>query len=316
MADAYTGTAAVDYDQAAYDRMAYPALRAELYFDGVADVRPTAQAMPGTTVIFTIQSDLSAATTALGESTDVDAVALADTQVTVTLVEQGNAAITTAKIRGTSFVELDPIVANVIGYNAGLSIDSIAVNELKAGSNATFAGQAVGRTTVIPTDLFAGNDARKQTAALRTANVATINGDYVGFIHPQVSYDFRGSTGAANWRDPRTYSDPGNIYNGEAGTFENIRWIETPRAPVVADAGSSTTLTDVYLTLVVGRQSLAKAYSMQDGNGPYPKIVPGPVVDHLRRFVPWGWYWFGGYKRFREAAIRRVESASSIGTNA
>src|SRR5437660_1356433 len=99
MADSYTTTASVDFDQTAYDRVAYYALRPQLYFDQAADVRPTRQSMPGSAVVFTIVSDLSVASTALNESVDVSAVALADTQVTVTLAEYGNAVITTALLR-------------------------------------------------------------------------------------------------------------------------------------------------------------------------------------------------------------------------
>jgi len=164
--------------------------------------------------------------------------------------------------------------------------------------------------------IFTANDVRKQLAALRRAFVQPINGYYVCFIHPDVSYDLRGQTGAAAWRDPHTYSDPADIWNGEAGVFEGFRFIETPRAPVFADAGSSTTTTDVYGTLFLGQEALAKAHSYQDGNGPLPTIVPGPVTDHLRRFVPMGWYWLGVYGIFRQAAIRRTDSASSIGSNA
>jgi hypothetical protein len=36
----------------------------------------------------------------------------------------------------------------------------------------------------------------------------------------------------------------------------------------------------------------------------------------LMRLQPMGWYWLGGYGRFREASLRRIESASSIGANA
>lgn len=293
----------------------YFALRPELYFDAAADVQSTNQTANGSAVIFTITSDLAVASTALSESVDVNAVALADTQVTLTLAEYGNAVITTALARGTAFIPLDPVVANVVGYNAGVSIDTVARDVLKGGSNVRYAGQALGRTTVIPTDTLTGNNARRATAELRGANVGTFGGNYVAYIHPDVSYDFRGATGGANWRDPHTYSQPDEIWNGEIGVFEGARFIETPRAPVFADAGSSTTLTDVYRTIWVGRQSLAKAYSHMDGNGPSPRVVPGPVTDKLRRFVPMGWYWLGAYGRFREAAIRAVESASSIGTN-
>lgn len=317
MADAYTGVAAVDYDQTAYDLRAFYALRPELYFDPVATVRPTAQSFNGAAVIFTIQSDLSAATTALSESTDVSAVALADTQVTLTLAEYGNAVITTALIRGETFIPFDPIVANVVGFNAGLSIDTLSRDVLKAGSNVYYPGASGGtaRNTIIPTDTLKATGVRNALAQLRRAFVQPINGYYLSFIHPDVAYDLRGETGAASWRDPHTYSDPADIWNGEVGVFEACRFIETPRAPIFADAGSSTTNTDVYGTLFIGQEALAKAHSMSDGNGPLPTVVPGPVTDHLRRFVPMGWYWLGAYGRFRESAIRRAETASSIGLN-
>jgi hypothetical protein len=64
----------------------------------------------------------------------------------------------------------------------------------------------------------------------------------------------------------------------------------------------------------MGRQALAKAHSIVDGNGAFPKVVRGPIVDALERFHPMGWYWLGGYGRFREASLRRIEAASSIGS--
>jgi hypothetical protein len=41
-----------------------------------------------------------------------------------------------------------------------------------------------------------------------------------------------------------------------------------------------------------------------------------PVTDKLRRNVGVGWYWLGAYGRFREASLYRIDSSSSIGTNA
>jgi N4-gp56 family major capsid protein len=275
------------------------------------------QSMNGSNVKFTIQSDLSAATTALSESTDVSAVAMADTQVTVTLVEYGNAVITTALLRGTAYIPFDPVVANVVGFNAGISLDTIARDVLKAGSNVTYSGASggVARNTILPSDTLRATGVRNVLAQLRRRFVQPINGYYVAYIHPDASYDLRGEVGSASWRDPHTYSDPADIWNGEIGAFEGFRFIETPRAPIFADAGSSTTNTDVYGTLFLGQEALAKAHSLTDGNGPFPTIVPGPVTDHLRRFVPMGWYWLGGYSVFRQEAMVRLETASSIGSN-
>ena len=316
---AYTQQSSVDVDQVAFDRIAYFALRSELLFDQAADVQPTAQAMPGSGVTFTIFNDLAAATSTLSETTDVTAVALSDSQVTVTLSEYGNAVITTAKLRGTSFLDVDSVAANVVGYNAGDSIDQIVRDVLAGGDNVVYAGGGSttpsSRTTVQAEDIIEANDVRKVTAQLRKANAATFNGLYMGFIHPDVSYDLRKETGAASWRDPHVYQDTMGIYNGEIGAFEGVRFIETPRAKVfenASDGSGSTGTIEVYCTHIMGRQALAKAHSIVDGNGSVPRIVRGPVTDTLNRLQPIGWYWLGGYARFREASLRRIESASSL----
>ncbi len=319
MADAYTATTTSNLDQTAYNLAVDYALRSRLHFDAVADVQPTAQAMPGAAVIFTIENDLSIASTALAQSTDVDAVTNTETQVTLTLVEQGNAMITTAKLRGTSFVPFDPIVANLIAYNAAITMDELACIALRGGTNVLYAtGGATdptGRTTVESSDTIVAPDIGKALARLVANNVVDIDGDYACFIHPDVEFDLKEDTGASGWLNPANYSAPEQRWNGEIGRFNGFRFVRTPRAPIFADAGSSTTLTDVYATICMGRQALAKAYSYTDGNGATPRVIPGPVTDKLRRFQPMGWYWLGAYGRYREASLYRIESASSIGAN-
>ena len=318
-----TQLSSLSVDQVAFDRLAYFALRSELLFDQAADVQPVQQAMPGTGVTFTIFADISAATSTLNEVTDVTPVALSDSQVTVTLNEYGNAVVTTAKLRGTAFLDVDSAAANIIGYNAGDSIDQVVREVLAAGTNVVYATGGTttptSRESISTDDILHADDVRKVVAQLRGANVATFEGSYMGFIHPDVSYDFRSNTDVAAWRTPANYVNPEGIYNGEIGKFESVRFIETPRAKKFANAsnGTSTTGTiDAYCTHVMGRQALAKAYSVTDGNGATPKIVRGNVTDILMRLQPLGWYWLGGYGRFREASLRRIESASSIGDNA
>jgi N4-gp56 family major capsid protein len=294
-----------------------------MYFDQFADVQATNATNPGATVTFTIFQDMAAATPALGEAEDVTPVALSDSQVSVTLNEYGNATVTTAKLRATSFLPVDPIAANAVGYNAGLSIDTIARNAIQAGTNVIYAtGGATdpsSRTTINSDDVLTANDVRRVVAQLRKANVPTLNGSYVGMIHPDVSYDFRSATDAAAWRTPANYVNPQGIYTGEIGMFEGVRFVEAPRAPLFANAsdnsGSAGTI-DVYGTLIMGRQALAKGISLGGEYGAQPSMVYGTVTDILKRFRPVGWKHFVGYGVFRQEALRRIESASSIGTNA
>ena len=321
MADAMTIAASLNRNQTMYDRGLYFGLRPHLHFDQFADVQ-SVDATPATggSVKFTLWTDMAVASTAINESVDVDAVALADAQVTLTFSEYGNAVNTTFKVRATSFIPIDRSLLNLLGYNAGLSMDTIARDVLKAGTNVRYATggttDPTARNTIEPNDTITSHDIRLVVTDLRAANVADFGGYYAGVIHPHVALDLREETGTAAWRDPHVYSDPRNIYNGEIGEYEGVRWMSTSQAPVFADAGSSTTLTDVYRTLVFGRQALAKGYSSAEGRGPMPRVGFGPVVDKLERFRPVYWHWYGAFGIFRQAALRAIESSSSIGTNA
>jgi N4-gp56 family major capsid protein len=320
---AYTQVSSLYLNQTAFEKLAYFALRPELYFDRFAEVEATNATNPGATHTFTIFQDLAVASSELSETTDVTPVALSDSQVSVTMKEYGNAVVTTAKLRATSFINVDPVAANAVGYNAGISIDTVCRDVLQAGTNVVYAtGGATdptSRTTVNSDDTLSANDVRRVVAQLRGANVPTIGGSYVGFIHPDVSYDFRSATDAAAWRTPANYVNPEGIYNGEIGMFEGVRFMESSRAPKFVNAsdnsGSAGTI-DVYGTLIMGRQALAKAVANAAGYGDQPTMVYGEVVDVLKRFQPVGWKHFVGYGVFRQEALRRIESASSIGTNA
>jgi len=318
---AYTTTSTVDYVQTAYDMLAYFALRPEEYYDQVADVKPTNQSMAGSSVIFNIQADLALATTSLNESTDITPVAMTSSQVTLTLGEYGNGTITTAALRGESFVSIDEVQANVVGQNAGRTLDELAKIALLAGSNVNYSAGATGvtpgaRNQVTPADTMRAFDIRYNVAALKRNNVPGYGGYYLSFIHPDTSFDLWNESGNQALIAPHVYSAPDEIFRGEIGAFAGARFIETPTAPLFADAGSSTTDTDVYGTLFLGRQGLAKVWAIKDGNGPQPVVVMGPITDSLRRFQPLGWKWMGGYGIFRAPSVWRCESASSIGANA
>jgi len=116
----------------AYDRYVEFALRAQPMIRAVADKRPVQQAMPGSSVVFSLYNDLAPATSALSETSDVDAVALPDVStVSVTLNEQGNSSLTTRKLELFSLSDVDPAIADIIAYNMADSLDVIAQTPLR-----------------------------------------------------------------------------------------------------------------------------------------------------------------------------------------
>ena len=311
---AYTGTGDVSSDTAAFQQLAYFAFRSQPVFEMVADVRSTAQTHNGASVQFNIYDNMAQATSALTETSDVTAVALGDSTVVVTLAEYGNAVITTAKLRGTSFLNVDADAANIIGYNMVDSMDKVVSDVANGGSNVIYGGDATARNELVAADVITADLARKAVAELRTASAPGFeNGNYTGIVHPDVAYDLRSETAVTDVIAFQIRQDSAGVRNGSIGVFGGIEWIENPRAGLIADGGAGTC--DAYQTLVCGRQALAKAFSRAPGFGEDPSVVFGPVTDTLRRFHPVGWYHLVGYGRFREASMQRIETSSSIGTN-
>lgn len=321
MSDAYTQMSSVSYDTAAYDLLLRYPYRAELYFDRFTDVKVTNQTHRGSSVTFFTQSDLAVASTPLTETVDPDAVALANTSVTVTPTEYGNAVNVTAKLEATSMFDIEAAAINTLGYNAGVTIDTVARAVWQAGTNvryATGSGSAIAsRVAVTANNTLRAVDFRRAYAELSGANVPTFDGYYTAYLHPDVAFDIKNETGDLGWRAPQNYGAGDGMMgtiNGHIGDFEGFHVIVSPRAPVFVDAGASSTV-DVYRTIFSGREAVAKVTANAGGYGPEPVIVKGLRVDKLQRFQPLGWKHFVGYGLFRAEAMRAVESSSSIATN-
>ena len=300
-----TVTSVANLVQTAYDQYVRMALRSIPVMRSIADVKPVQQAMPGSSVVFSIYSDLSAVTSTLVETADVSSIALGNpSQVTVTLQEFGSAVTTTKKLNLTSFNDVDAALANIIAYNAADSIDQVVASVLTSGSNAIYAG-----TTATSTDSIAAADTitvaniREAVVQLRTNKALPRIGElYAAYLHPRQSADLRAETGTGGFQELSKYVDRTPFVAGAVGVIEGAFVVETPRVPFAANTNS----VNVYNAVIAGREALAEAMA-QDIT-----TVIGPEIDALRRFRTIGWYYFGGFNRLREAALYRIESAASI----
>jgi N4-gp56 family major capsid protein len=379
MADTNT-SALAGLVKTAYDRYVEFALRSQPLVRSVADKRPAQQAMPGSSVVFSLYNDLAAATSALSEATDPDAVALSDVSTTsVTLAEYGNASLVTRKLQLFSLSDVDPAVADIIAYNMADSLDKIAMESLRQGTNVLYGGSVTSTATVSSADVLTSAKIRRAVAKLRANKAVPRQGSlYWCGIHPEVSHDLRAETGSVGWRDihAQTDSAQGNLWAGTIGTYEGAFFVETPRMyekaeganqstftttttatsasgattitvastsgidvgdglAISATTGASTLVsaingavitlsvattaavtsgatvtitpkTNVFRTILAGKQALAEAVAQEPG------VVIGPVTDKLMRFRPIGWYGVLGFARYREDALFRIETSSSI----
>jgi len=270
----------------------------------IADVKPVQQAMPGSSVVFSIYSDLSAVTATLVETTDVTNVALGNpTNVTVTLQEYGNAVTTTKKLNLTSFNDVDAALADIIAYNAADSLDQVVASVLTGGSNVIYASSATSTNSIAAGMTITTADIREAVVQLRTNKAVPRIGElYAAYLHPRQSADLRAETGTGGFQELSKYVDRTPFVAGAVGVLEGAFVVETPRVPFAANSNSI----NVYKAVIAGREALAEA------KGQDISTVIGPEIDALRRFRTIGWYFFGGWSLLRQAAIYRIESATSI----
>ena len=377
--------------QQAYDRLLEFALRSEPLIRSVADKTPARQSIPGSTVVLQKYVDLAQKTSTLSETVDPDAVALSTpTTVAITLNEYGNSVLVTRALELFSLADVDPAIANIIAFNLADSIDAVAMETLRGGSNVIYSGNtATSTATMTAAGTIDSADVRKVVAKLRSNKAVARKGSlYWAGIHPEVSHDLRAeSSSGQGWLLPNQYgSSQDRIWAGEIGNYEGAYYIESPRlysakngadqstlattavtvagtsagftfgvasssviaqraevgdkiagtgiatSPVakitaITTSGSTTTITvdqahtapvtvstvvtvtpvtRVFNTIIAGQQALAQAVAEE------PHVVIGPVVDKLMRHRPMGWYGVLGFARYREEALYRIESGSSI----
>lgn len=291
----------------AYDLAVYPTLRPELIFDQFATVRATNTTHRGGSVRFSFVNDISEQTTPLLENIDVDSVTLTSKALTVSMREYGTAVTNTALIRGTSMISLDPLIAERVGYNAGLSVDTLARTALDAtsityddGSTATIGSVGDGSADL------SGDQLRDGVAILRSRNVRPLRGgNYVAVISPYQAQQLMSDTTDTGFRWMVGYAGgagtAGNsVFMGEVGTYEGVRLVVNNH------------LTDQGTGYLMGAEALAKAFSTAPGFGPNPKTVVSPVVDKLRRFASVGWYHLVGYSVFRAEALLHIKTSSDL----
>lgn len=151
--------------------------------------------------------------------------------------------------------------------------------------------------------LYSANDGASTTAANITSSAfsATTGAKYT-VTHALVVGDYVKISG---------FSGAAEVHNGTwkvtavTGTTDFTIGADLS---TVASAGTPqfAKTTKVYRTFIAGQQALAEAVAEE------PHVVIGPVTDKLNRFRPIGWYGVLGFSVYRDEALYRIESASSI----
>lgn len=294
-----------DIVQTAFDTEMAPYLREEPIFRPFTDKRPTRQAMPGDVVTLTIYGELALATTPLTENADVDAVAMpANRQLNVTLVEYGNAVVTSRYLERTAFTQtVAQDVGREVGLNAARSIDKIYQNVLDGATNVAWVdntGDVVTADPAVEGNITSVSIQTMSTFLRRRNSVPRFGDIHACVIHPDVAHDLMAESGVNTWRQPHEQVDTMAIYNGVLGDYMGVRFVTNSKCTV------TSATPDVYTTYFIDREALVEVVSDD------VRVVVGPNIDKLNRFRTVGWYALLGVSRYRENALQLLKTASSI----
>jgi N4-gp56 family major capsid protein len=208
----------------------------------------------GTTAQWRFWASLALATTPLTEGSPPSDSALSITTITAT-VQQFGAWVKPSDL----FIHqsIDPAwteISGLLGENAGMTIHTVLVNVLAAGTNVRYASTAVSRVTVTAAMPVTSTEIKKAVRTLRRNKVKTYpDGFYHGLIHPDQEYDILGDT---DWKTVAQYGagmakgDGPNILKSEVGTIHDVRFMTSTDAPVYTGEGAAGV--DVYGLLIFG----------------------------------------------------------------
>ena len=201
----------------------------------------------------------------------------------------------------------------LLASQAGRTLDTITREVLAGGTNVLYSGGKKDRSeltggsaTESENCYLTIDDVRKAVRYLKVQNAERINGNFVGIIHPDVSYDFMNDP---KWVNVKTYSDPEGIYEGEIGKIEGVRFVESSEAKIWKDSTTPDGLA-VFSTLVLGAHAYAK--TAISGGGLTTIVKPlGYGEDPLNQRSSVGWKATSAVKRLSEEFMVRIESCSS-----
>lgn len=265
---------------------------------------------------------LAPTTTALREGVTPTINSLTSTDVTATLAQYGQVVGLSDTIMDT---HEDPVLnefSQSMGETAGQTLEAIIYSIIKAGTSITYSN---GSTRAALNNVLSSTVARRSIRTLKqqdarpltsmlnaTDGVGTspIPPSYICFCHPNVEMDLQNTTNfASGYTRVQAYGTFKPMSDAEIGSFENIRFVSSTLYSPFANAATSGTLgtnlstggtySDVYASIVVGKEAYATVNLAGSGNGLSPVVVNPKPSDS----DPLGQRGYVGFKMYATAAI-------------
>lgn len=269
------------------------------------------------TIKFRRYTNLSPATTPLTEGITPAGSQLSSTEITALTAQYGDYVTITDVLDYTS---QDPVLmetAELLGDQAGDTLDQLARDILVAGTGVTY---ATGTTRVeqaaankISATLvrqvvrtMKGNKARRMTKMVNPDTgyaTAPVNNCYIAICNQNTTFDLKSDSA---FLPVEKYANKAKVMDGEVGALDEVRFIETPNAKVFVGEGAAGV--DVYGTLFLAMD----AYGISRISGEALKNIVKPIgssgtADALDQRGTSGWKGTFVTKILNDDFIHRLE---------
>ena len=220
-----------------YDMTLIDEASASLVHDQFGQKRPIPK-NGGKTIEFRKFAPLAKALTPLSEGVTPDGKSLTVSTITATVSQYGDYITQSDVLELTAIDNTILEATKLLGKQAGSTLDTVVRNVLQSGTNVTYCPKvaADGSETEVTSREALDNTCQltvkviqQVVAKLRGQNAPTINGKYVGIIHPYVAYDLMRDP---EWQEMHKYCTPDNQYEGEIGEIAGVRFVQTTEAKI------------------------------------------------------------------------------------
>jgi len=251
-----------------YDKVLLDRAMPSFVFNRFAQVRDI-PANNGTNVIkFRRYGNLTAQTTALSEGVTPAGSQLSVTDVTATVLQYGDYITLTDKVLVETF---DPILtetAEILGDQAGDSLDQLARDVIVAGTTIQYASTATQNSEVSSAmklnrdevkqavRTLRGNNAKPVTSMIDPNtgyNTVPVGRSFIGIVDEDSAFDLDDATG---WIPVEKYPSKSGVMPDEIGALSNVRFLLSTNGYVNSGVGAGSV--DVHYTPIFGQNAFAQ----------------------------------------------------------
>lgn len=241
-----------------------------------ATVKTELGTTPGLTIQMLTYDNLKLGTS-LTEGTRMNTQALSSSMKSITVTEHGNAVSVSELLLQSSFDDIMASATTLLGRDYALVLDTKLRDTALTGSNVVYADKGdktkvTSRATLDDTCTLKVSTIKDAVEILATNNAPKYQGtNWICFVHPHQSRSLRDDSA---WIEASKYGAPEQLFTGEIGRIDDVRFIETtlmcngkapesdPSFKLELKKGEASNLTDVYQSVIFGDNYYAIAFGL------------------------------------------------------